>query len=829
MNAGKTTPRADAELAKATGKKFPGGNAKPDPGEQRIAFDRSAYAQLIGHAVIEPDTEVCGVLVGRVEQDSEGDWVDITNIIKGMSAKQEGTQVTFTHETWNHIHAEMDRLHGDKEILGWYHTHGGFGIFLSDMDSFIHENFFTAPHHLAYVYDPLAGTEGFFRKVDGKLKPARRYWLGGRERRIVMRTAAELAAEDGNAVPAASSSQDVTTALQRISQVLQMLAIARENDGVPVSLWLAVAAAVVMSGYAFLRPLHDTGPLSSEPRPLLVIQEDPRTRGAVGIELHAVVQAGGRMFRDEKGQTYVGIDPAQSGASLEQLLRSTQPSSQTDSHKQSVPVTRSEPGAREQMLLPPLRILLAILSLLVALVALGVWLLTRGKRRKKGLFVSTDVENTLRITTEELLDPHVDELLSRQLSFGMAPADDRVPNAKTALSYRPWFALMLAGMIGGVVGWAVIEPFFDDGLRFSGTARNVAIVDIDGVDLLSSLSVGGVDVQLTPNTAIIDDGGPVEANQLKEGCSVEIVGESFASSDAVVATKISILPLHSATDSTVSLKSLRIRSALIGLLCFPTISALVGLFIGAMDGILSRATRRAVYCGAVGLGIALGAGLVAALLGELVYGAGRGIVASMYTEAGKLTTAGLIVQMVVRGVAWALCGAAVGLGQGVALQSKKLTMNGLLGGVIGALIGGILFDPIDLMLGNAGGAEASRLIGFATIGASTGLMIGIVELMAREAWIKMLTGPITGKEFALYKQSTRIGSSPKSDIYLFKDPDVEPTHAELKVVGERFEIDDCSSPAGIFINGRRVHHVTLVSGDQIRIGKSVMQFEQKEA
>jgi hypothetical protein len=61
-----------------------------------------------------------------------------------------------------HIQTEMDRSYADKRILGWYHTHPGFGIFLSEMDMFIHRNFFNLPWQLAYVYDPHADEDGMF-------------------------------------------------------------------------------------------------------------------------------------------------------------------------------------------------------------------------------------------------------------------------------------------------------------------------------------------------------------------------------------------------------------------------------------------------------------------------------------------------------------------------------------------------------------------------------------------------------------------------------------------------------------------------------------------
>ena len=124
-----------------------------------------------------------------------------------------------------------------------------------------------------------------------------------------------------------------------------------------------------------------------------------------------------------------------------------------------------------------------------------------------------------------------------------------------------------------------------------------------------------------------------------------------------------------------------------------------------------------------------------------------------------------------RGLAWCLAGAAMGLGQGIALRSGRLLLYGLLGGLIGGLLGGLLFDPIDLLLlgSNKPGAALSRAIGVGVIGATVGAMIGIVELLARDAWLQMLEGPLAGKEFLIFKDLLYVGASPRSDIYLFND------------------------------------------------------------
>ena len=65
----------------------------------------------------------------------------------------------------------MDKDHPDARIVGWYHTHPGFGIFLSGMDLFIQDNFFNLPWQVAFVYDPTSEEEGLFVWHAGKSEP----------------------------------------------------------------------------------------------------------------------------------------------------------------------------------------------------------------------------------------------------------------------------------------------------------------------------------------------------------------------------------------------------------------------------------------------------------------------------------------------------------------------------------------------------------------------------------------------------------------------------------------------------------------------------------
>ncbi|HUK92362.1 MAG TPA: FHA domain-containing protein, partial [Blastocatellia bacterium] len=197
---------------------------------------------------------------------------------------------------------------------------------------------------------------------------------------------------------------------------------------------------------------------------------------------------------------------------------------------------------------------------------------------------------------------------------------------------------------------------------------------------------------------------------------------------------------------------------------------------------------------------------------------------------GGLSTFGFVLQLFGRSLAWALAGTAMGLGQGLALRSKRLLIYGLVGGVAGGLFGGLLFDPIYFLIvgSNSPSAHWSRLVGLAVIGAAVGAMIGIVELLARDAWLRMTQGPLSGKEFLIFKDTMKIGSSPKSDIYLFNDAAVAPHHATLRAVGDACEIECEDSVVMTLLNGRSVRRSRLRHGDEITIGRTVFLFQSRQ-
>jgi hypothetical protein len=268
-------------------------------------------------------------------------------------------------------------------------------------------------------------------------------------------------------------------------------------------------------------------------------------------------------------------------------------------------------------------------------------------------------------------------------------------------------------------------------------------------------------------------------------------------------------------------------------LLFPVVASGIGLFLGAGEGLICRNFARAFKSGLIGLGIGFVGSFIASIPAGFIFIMMSALAVSVWDDPQPdVTPTGLalLVLMMGRAAAWSILAIPAGMGQGLALRERKVVLNGVVGGVLGGLIGGLLFDPIALVLTTDDGqAPYSRAVGFAAIGCFVGLFVGLVEGWTKTAWLMMRKGPLAGKQFILFKDTTVLGSSPKADIYLFKDDAIEPRHAQIVNRGGRFEIEDCKTPDGTYVNGIPVSSHVLSDGDQIVLGKTVLEFSLTEA
>lgn len=126
--------------------------------ERSVTMTSEASAAAERHCFSRIDVEVGGFLLGSVD-DTE---VRVAAIKPALAATSAQTHLTFTHEAWAEVLEVMDTEFPGLVIVGWYHSHPGFGCFLSDYDVFIQQNFFSGEGQHALVIDPVAGRWGRF-------------------------------------------------------------------------------------------------------------------------------------------------------------------------------------------------------------------------------------------------------------------------------------------------------------------------------------------------------------------------------------------------------------------------------------------------------------------------------------------------------------------------------------------------------------------------------------------------------------------------------------------------------------------------------------------
>lgn len=178
--------------------KLPAGKFPVDPrADFRLFIAPEVRRGIEEHAKADVTVEICGVLVGNWGVDENGPYAAVNDYIRCANAASKFAEVTFTHESWAQINKEMDSKFADSRIIGWYHSHPDFGIFLSERDAFIQEHFFSGPGQVAYVIDPVRDLEGVFAWRNGKPKPMPHFWIGNTVRTV---EASERGGNSGMAV-----------------------------------------------------------------------------------------------------------------------------------------------------------------------------------------------------------------------------------------------------------------------------------------------------------------------------------------------------------------------------------------------------------------------------------------------------------------------------------------------------------------------------------------------------------------------------------------------------------------------------------------------------
>ena len=251
-----------------------------------------------------------------------------------------------------------------------------------------------------------------------------------------------------------------------------------------------------------------------------------------------------------------------------------------------------------------------------------------------------------------------------------------------------------------------------------------------------------------------------------------------------------------------------------GLLAVLFVAVLVG-FDRAVAGAWAEAGRRAVR-----------SAIPSAVTGFLAGFAAQAVYIQMIQSAfrhGDFSSSSARLYFA-RAVGWAIFGLGVGVVVGIIDRSPKKAVNGAIGGLVGGAIGGLVFQFSGIHLSSSD--RVARLLGLLAISALVAIATRAVETVRREAWLRVVAGGMTGKEFILYHAVTRIGSDPKCEIFLLKDPAVEPLHAQIEERGaQRILTASPSTPA--LVNGSPTTSHTLRHGDTVQIGNTVISYAER--
>jgi proteasome lid subunit RPN8/RPN11 len=136
---------------------------QPLENDLTVYVDLDVLRDMEEHALSDTTVELGGVMLGGQRSDADGrPFVVVEESLRARHYEATKGSFKFTHDTWERISREREAFPEELAMVGWYHTHPDWGVFLSGMDMFICDNFFNRPLDVALVIDPCRRDRGWF-------------------------------------------------------------------------------------------------------------------------------------------------------------------------------------------------------------------------------------------------------------------------------------------------------------------------------------------------------------------------------------------------------------------------------------------------------------------------------------------------------------------------------------------------------------------------------------------------------------------------------------------------------------------------------------------
>ena len=94
----------------------------------------------------------------------------------------------------------------------------------------------------------------------------------------------------------------------------------------------------------------------------------------------------------------------------------------------------------------------------------------------------------------------------------------------------------------------------------------------------------------------------------------------------------------------------------------------------------------------------------------------------------------------------------------------------------------------------------------------------------RKYSLVVLEGKNQGRDYQIKKWTIIIGRDASVSDFVIDDPGASRSHACLEFANDVFSIEDLESTNGLSVNGKPQTNAVLKHGDQITIGKTVLQY-----